>query len=108
LVVETKVIELIIKFVEVDPGHGKAWATDSCTRTATHISRPTTALLNAKYSLCQDIYVGHHQVECTDATLLNVVQRVDMALVHIHKCIGRKFPGLVLTGTPLVDRSIQL
>jgi hypothetical protein len=63
---------------------------------------------NEKYSLCLDIYVVHHQMERTAVTLPDVVQHVDMALVHIHKCIGRKLLGLVLTGTPLIDRSIQL
>ena len=47
-------------------------------------------------------------MERSVAVPLNVVECVDMALINIHKGIGRKLLDLMLPGTPLVDCSIQL
>jgi len=40
--------------------------------------------------------------------LPNVIECVNMTLVHIHKSVGRKVLCLMLPGTPVIDRSIQL
>jgi len=38
----------------------------------------------------------------------DVVEHVDVALVNVHKGVGRKVLGLVFPSTPLVKCSIQL
>src|SRR5260221_9182174 len=62
----------------------------------------------AKHSLCKGIDVSHHHMKRSIAVLPNVVEGVDVALVHIHKCIGGEFLGLTLPSTPLINCSIQL
>jgi hypothetical protein len=53
-----------------------------------------------QHALCQSIDVGHHQMEGTGATLLNVVECVDVALVYIKVCIYQKFQWVMLFQMP--------
>jgi len=44
-----------------------------------------------QHTPCLSIYVGHHEVKGTGAILLNMVKRIDMALINIKVGICRKF-----------------
>jgi hypothetical protein len=41
-----------------------------------------------RHSLCLSIYVSHHEMECTTVAILNVVEGVDVPMIHIQKGVG--------------------
>jgi hypothetical protein len=47
-------------------------------------------------------------MECTVASLPNVIDCVDVPQVHVHESIGGELHGLMFAGAPLVDGSIEL
>jgi len=47
-------------------------------------------------------------MECFFTPLTNVVERIHIALVNIEIRVGGKLHGLMLSGTPFLDGSIEL
>ena len=54
------------------------------------------------------VNVGHHKMECAIALCTDLIECVDMPLVHIKIGICRKFRSLLDTGTPLTQGCIEL
>jgi len=44
-----------------------------------------------QHTPCLSIYVRHHEVEGIGPILLNMVKRINMALINVKVGIGRKF-----------------
>jgi hypothetical protein len=59
-------------------------------------------------SLCPIIDFTHHGVEYTTPSLLDLMECVDMAIIHIQVGIGRELANLLLSSTPLIKGGIEL
>jgi hypothetical protein len=54
------------------------------------------------------VEVGHHKTECIVAHHTNLIECVDMPLVHIEIGVGGKFGSLLDTSTPLAQGHVEL
>jgi hypothetical protein len=52
--------------------------------------------------------ICHHAVKRPSVRLLDVFERVHVAIIHVYIGISREFCRLVYTTTPLVDGCIEL
>ena len=54
------------------------------------------------------IEVGHHKMECIVKPRANLIECIDMPLVHVKIGIGGKFNSLLGASTPLAQGRIEL
>ena len=57
---------------------------------------------------CLGIYITHHTMKPSTATLLDVTESLDVTVVHIKVCVCWEVTGLMAARLPLVDAGIEL
>jgi hypothetical protein len=65
-------------------------------------------LLRAECSPCASEYITHHHMEGRGMLCLNVVERINMALIHVEEKVCRELYRLMHARMPLINGCIEL